>query len=473
MAENKPTTPDDKKTGPANDTANKSKAAPVKEPVTADGKAPENSGAKKAAAQDSRIKNFPSPEKGTPGSGLSPADEAKKKEQEALLSALDENAARIAKNNKTAPKKAAPGKGKPPAPAKEEKKPEPPPLSPAEIKERKQKLEKELREKYGVPKSDKPVEPYVIPETEKVVRIPHEQLNPFKGHTFKVTKDAKFDAFVASIKAQGVTQPVIVRPDGKDKSGKDKYEIISGHRRDAGGIEAGIPYSPCIIRALNDEQAIQQMVEDNVLTRKISIMELAKSLAAQLKSISRQGARDTLAKNNLDDQSDENISKRSNEIIAERNGISVTQVKRYVALTKLSPALQEFVEGKLGANGKPIKIGFTTAVELSGIRSELHDNIAVSIDGNQSSPSLAQAQRMRKLDLKNELKPDTIDGILMEPKKEVDDKMIISSAELAQYFGKDTPIIEMKEKIMELLDTWSFAEKDISAPEKKNSEQEL
>jgi ParB/RepB/Spo0J family partition protein len=106
-----------------------------------------------------------------------------------------------------------------------------------------------------------------------------------------VEKNPKYLAFVASIRAHGVTQPAIVRPDGKDG-----YEIISGHRRDEGSKDAEIPFTPCIVRALNDEQAIQQMVEDNVNNREIGIMELARALNMQLNSIKRQGARAALNK---------------------------------------------------------------------------------------------------------------------------------------------------------------------------------
>lgn len=177
----------------------------------------------------------------------SDSDDKPRREQEALLHMLDEKGASLSRL-----KNFSPVKSKPSAPGKAQ-----PASDSPELAERKRKLEKELREKYGIPKSDTPAKPWVAPEEEKVVRIPHEKLHPFKGHTFNVEKNAKFMAFVASIRAHGVTQPVIVRPDGKDT-----YEIISGHRRDQGGIEAGIPYSPCIVRALNDEQAIQQMVED-------------------------------------------------------------------------------------------------------------------------------------------------------------------------------------------------------------------
>ena len=176
-----------------------------------------------------------------------------------------------------APKQIEKSKAEKTPPSKQEAEKAAPAADGPSREEQKAKLEQELRKKYGIPKTDKPVEPFVIPEVEQTVRIPHEQLHAFKNHPFNVEKNAKFMAFVSSIRAQGVTQPAIVRPD--DKGG---YEIISGHRRDAGSIEAGIPYTPCIIRALTDEQAIQQMVEDNVNNREVSTMELAKALKMQL-----------------------------------------------------------------------------------------------------------------------------------------------------------------------------------------------
>lgn len=183
-----------------------------------------------------------------------------------------------------APKQIEKSKAEKTPPSKQEAEKAAPAADGPSREEQKAKLEQELRKKYGIPKTDKPVEPFVIPEVEQTVRIPHEQLHAFKNHPFNVEKNAKFMAFVSSIRAQGVTQPAIVRPD--DKGG---YEIISGHRRDAGSIEAGIPYTPCIIRALTDEQAIQQMVEDNVNNREVSTMELAKALKMQLEAIKHQG----------------------------------------------------------------------------------------------------------------------------------------------------------------------------------------
>ena len=326
------------------------------------------------------------------------------------------------------------------------------------LAEKKEKLEAELREKYGIPKSDKPVEPWVAPEVEQVVRIPHEKLHAFKDHPFNVEKNSKFTAFVASIRAQGVTQPAIVRPDGKDG-----FEIISGHRRDAGSIEAGIPFTPCIVRALNDDQAIQQMVEDNVNNREVSTMELARALKMQLESIKHQGAREALAGQDFT----ADVDKRSNVVIAERNGMSVKQVQRHIGLTRLIPPLQDLVDGKvMGADGKPIKIGFTTAVELSAVTVKNQQYISLAIEAQQSSPSLSQAQRMRELDKEGKLNGDIIDGIMCEEKKEVD-KVIISGAELSNYFGKEKTPQEMKAQIIKLLDDWKGKEKEHAAPEKK------
>lgn len=346
------------------------------------------------------------------------------------------------------PKKKEPAKKE--APAEDE----------AELEAKKQKLEEEIREKYGIPKSDKPTAPFVIPETEQVVRIPHEQLVPFKDHPFHVEKNAKFLAFVASIRAQGVTQPAIVRPNDEGK-----YEIVSGHRRDAGSMEAGIPYTPCIVRPLTDDQAVQQMVEDNVNNREVTTMELAYALKMQLDSIKHQGARDALDGQDLT----ADIDKRSNAIIAERNGMSVKQVQRYINLTRLVKPLQDMVEGKKVVDGKPMKISFTPAVELSAIRPKMQEYIAVAIEAQQAAPSLSQAQRMRKLDADGHLNNDTIDGIMLEEKKEVDDKVIINGAELEKYFGKEKTPQEMKEQIIKLLTDWSGQQKDTpkkEAPEK-------
>lgn len=387
------------------------------------------------------------------GQPSEPAKSGQKKKKEP-----EKKVGRSTSAAKKPPEKSA----KPPAAKKDEPKKDTPAADGPGLEEQKAKLEQELRKKYGIAKTDKPVEPFVIPETEQTVRIPHEQLHSFKNHPFNVDKNAKFMAFVASIRAQGVTQPAIVRPD--EKGG---YEIISGHRRDAGSIEAEIPYTPCIVRPLTDEQAIQQMVEDNVNNREISTMELARALKMQLEAIKHQGARQAIEGQDFSTD----IEKRSNEVIAERNGMSVKQVQRHIALTKLIPRLQNMVDGKeIGTGGKPLNLAFTPAFELSYIRQKNQQHIALAIDAQQAAPSLSQAQRMRKLDKENMLNGDVIDGIMLEEKKEVD-KVIINGMELEKYFGKEKTPQEMKDQIIKLLDDWKGKQKEQAKPEKK-AEQE-
>ena len=192
-------------------------------------------------------------------------------------------------------------------------------------------------------------------------------------------------------------------------------------------------------------------------------MELAKALKMQLEAIKHQGAREALEGQNFSTD----VDKRSNEVIAERNGMSVKQVQRHIALTRLIPPLQDMVDGKvIGADGKPLKIAFTPAVELSYIKPKNQKYIAVAIDGQQSTPSLSQAQRLRKLDNENMLNGDVIDGIMLEEKKEVD-KVIISGMELEKYFGKEKTPQEMKDQIIKLLDDWKGKQKEQAKPEKK------
>lgn len=438
----------------------------------------------KTAAQEAPAEPDKSDKAPAPADQPGKNDAALRKEQEALLAEMDAKAAfheqskpRVpkqradkakppAQKEKPAPGKKAPAKGTAP---KDKGKPAAEKEAPAEngptLAQRKKELEKELREKFGIPKSAKAVEPWVAPETETVVRIPHEKLHSFKNHPFNVDKEnPKFKAFVSSIRAQGVTQPVIVRPDGKDK-----FEIISGHRRDAGGIEAGIPYTPCIVRALNDYQAIQQMVEDNVNNREIGTMELARALKMQLESIKHQGAQRSLAAGEV--ISADEVGKRSDEIIAQRNGMSAKMVQRHIALTNLVPALQEMVDGKMvDGSKKPLKMAFMPAFEVSFIKPANQEYIAVAAEGNQSTPSNSQAQRMRKLDKEGQLNADVIDGILLEEKKEVAN-VILSAQELGQYFGKDATPREMKDTILKLLEDNKAQQKDIAKPQKK-AEQE-
>ena len=289
---------------------------------------------------------------------------------------------------------------------------------------------------------------------EQIVYLKLTDLHAFKNHPFQVRNDEEMKAMVSSVKDKGVTQPAIVRP--REDGG---YEIVSGHRRQKASELAGFVDMPCIIRNLTDEQAITQMVEDNTNQREnILPSERAKALKMQLEAIKHQGARD-FTSGQLDPK---DAGRRSNEVVAERNKMTVKQVQRYIKLNDLVPDLQKMMdEGQ---------IKFTPAVELSYIKPKNQRYIAVAIESQQSAPSLSQAQRMRELDQKGVLNGDVIDGIMMEDKKEVD-KVILTGAELSKYFGKETTPREMKDQIIKLLDDWKGQQKEHEKPEKKTEQE--
>ena len=271
-------------------------------------------------------------------------------------------------------------------------------------------------------------------EAEQIVYIAHTELHPFKGHPFQIRDDDAMKALVESVKERGVDQPALVRP--CDSGG---YELVAGHRRQYANKLAGYENIPCIVRIMTDDEAVLAMTESNFNQRaEILPSERAKALQMQLEAIKHQGSRSGNIKNG-------ELGKRSNEIIAERNNMAVKQVQRYIALNKLIPELMELVDDK--------KIKFTTAVELSYIKPKNQRYIAVAIDAQESTPSGAQAQRMRELDQKDVLNGDVIDGIMIEEKKE-EIRVILNSQELGKYFEAEKSPREMKEQILKLLDEW-------------------
>ena len=300
-----------------------------------------------------------------------------------------------------------------------------------------------------------PVEAPRPGKEEQIVYIKLSELHAFKNHPFQVRNDEEMKAMVSSVRDKGVTKPAIVRP--REDGG---YEIVSGHRRQKASELAGFVDMPCIVRDLTDEQAITQMVEDNTNQREnILPSERAKALKMQLEAIKHQGAKEATS-GQLDPK---DAGRRSNEIVAERNKMTVKQVQRYIKLNDLVSDLQKMMDAG--------QIKFTPAVELAYIKPKNQRYIAVAIEGQQSAPSLSQAQRMRELDQKGVLNGDVIDGIMMEDKKEVD-KVILTGAELGKYFGKETTPREMKDQIIKLLDDWKGQQKEVAKPEKKAAQQE-
>ena len=374
---------------------------------------------------------------------------AEKAEQTAPEADKEQTAAkprrgRPPKADKAAPDEAQPPKprdkvsrGKKTAPAKEES-PAPEPVA----------VGGDTAPAAEIPAEPKEPAPPPRPiEEGKTVYIKLSELHPFhtfREHPFKVVDDAAMMDLVGTIKEHGVMTPATVRPE-KDGTG---YEIIAGHRRCRGSELAGVEELPCIVRDMTDVEAVREMKNSNKQRGDPLPSELAKLLDLEVEAIKHQGGR-------LDGVAPGDVGKRSVEIVGENNNMNYKKVMRYIRLNFLVPELLNKVDEK--------GLGFMPAVELSYIKPKNQRLIAVSIDGEQSSPSHAQAKRLRELDQEGKLNGDVIDGILSEKKKE-DRGVIISMAELEKYFGKEVTPVKMKEQIMSLLDEW----KEKQPPELKS-----
>lgn len=283
-------------------------------------------------------------------------------------------------------------------------------------------------------------------EPEQIVYINLSELHPFKNHPFGVRDDSEMKGLVESVKASGVNQPALVRP--REDGG---YEIIAGHRRQKASELAGFANMPCIVRNMTDDEAILAMTDDNLRQRETILpSEKAMSLKMQYEAIKHQGARGDSAE----------AGKLSLESVGQRNGMSVKTVQRYIWLNDLVPELKQTMDDG--------KLSFTPAVEISRVRPKHQKYIAVSIEGQQASPSKGQAKRLRELDKENKLSPDVIDGILCEEKKKEDRDVIITGAELEKFFGKEATPRQMKDQIMTLLEDWKERQPpELAKPDKK------
>lgn len=257
------------------------------------------------------------------------------------------------------------------------------------------------------PEINLPPTPDVPPrpvEEGKIVYLKMAELHPFhtfREHPYKVQDDKAMDDLVGTIKEHGIMTPATVRP---EKDGKG-YEIIAGHRRHHGGTRAGLEEMPCIVREMTDLEAVREMRNSNKQRGDPLPSELAKLLDLEVEAIKRQGAR---PKN---EKEAEALGKLSVEIVGKEHDMNYKKVMRYIRLNSLVPELLDKVDTK--------QMGFMPAVEISYIRPENQRLIAVSIDGEQSSPSVAQAKRLHELDKEGKLNGDVIDGILSEEKRRI------------------------------------------------------
>ena len=268
-----------------------------------------------------------------------------------------------------------------------------------------------------------------------IVELPLSELHDFPNHPFKVRDDEAMQETTDSIKQYGVLVPAIVRP--REGGG---YEIIAGHRRKHGSDLAGLSTMPCIVREMDNATATILMVDSNIQRENILPSERAQAYKMKLEALKRQGVRNDLT-------SPQVAAKfRADDEVAKDAGISGDTVRRYIRLTELAPELQQMVDDK--------KIGMTPAVEISYLKPEEQQMLLTAIDSEQATPSLSQAQRMKKLSQDGKLNDDTMLGIMMEQKKPETYSVTISGDKLRKYFPRSYTPQRMEETILKLLDGW-------------------
>ncbi len=274
---------------------------------------------------------------------------------------------------------------------------------------------------------------------EKVMEIALTELFPFKDHPFKVKDDEAMADTAESIKEYGVLVPAIARP--RDEGG---YELVAGHRRHRASELAGLETMPVIVRNLDNDAATIIMVDSNLQRENILPTERAFAFKLKLDAIKRQGERTDLTCTQVGHKLNE--GKKSVEIVAEQAGSSRNQIQRYIRLTELIPELLDMVDDK--------KIAFNPAVELSYLKPEEQTNLLEAMDMEQATPSLSQAQRLKKFSADGKCTLEAMCAIMSEEKKGEIDKVTLSSDKLRKYFPKSYTPQKMEETILKLLETW-------------------
>ncbi|RXI40174.1 chromosome partitioning protein ParB [Clostridium tetani] len=270
---------------------------------------------------------------------------------------------------------------------------------------------------------------------EKIIELPLTELFPFKDHPFKVIdNEAMFDT-AESIKQYGVLVPAIARP--RDGGG---YELVAGHRRKRACELAELETMPVIVRNLDDDEATIIMVDSNLQRENILPSERAFAYKMKLDSIKRQGARNDLTSRQV-------VGKlETADIVGKESGDSGRQVQRYIRLTHLIPELLSMVDEK--------KIAFNPAVELSYLKNEEQIDLLEAMDMEQATPSLSQAQRLKKFSNEEKLTLEVMSAIMSEEKKGDLDKVTLTGDKLKRYFPKSYTPKQMEETIIKLLEGW-------------------
>ena len=271
---------------------------------------------------------------------------------------------------------------------------------------------------------------------EKIQEIPLSELHPFKNHPFKVKDDQAMMETADSIKQYGVLVPAIARPDPEGG-----YELVAGHRRHRASELAEKETMPVIVRDLDDDAATIIMVDSNLQRESLLPSERAFAYKMKLEAVKHQGARTDLTSRQVGEKSQTSIQK-----VADQAGESQRQVQRYIRLTELIPELMDMLDEK--------KIALNPAYELSFLKKEEQVDLLDAMDSEQATPSLSQAQRLKKYSQEGHLTLDMMRVIMGEEKKSDLDRVTFTSDTLRKYFPKSYTPQRMQETIIKLLEAW-------------------
>jgi len=269
---------------------------------------------------------------------------------------------------------------------------------------------------------------------EQVQQIPISELHPFEGHPFRVVDDEAMTRTVESISQFGVISPLLARPDPDGG-----YEIISGHRRCHAAELVGLKTLPVIVREMDDDEAIIAMVDSNLQRETILPSERAWAYKMKLDAIKHQGARHDLTSTQV-------VSKLAASEVGDSSGVSRETVRRFVRLTNLIPELMDMVDEK--------KIAFSPAVEISYLSRAEQALLLDAMDYAQATPSLSQAQRLKKQSQEGTATLDSMCEIMNEVKKDDLDRVTFKANDRRKYFPKSYTPQQTEKTIIKLLEQW-------------------
>lgn len=274
------------------------------------------------------------------------------------------------------------------------------------------------------------------PETMGVIyRLQLSQLHPHPQNPFSIRDDQAMLDLIQSVQSHGVLVPAIARPrpDGE-------YEIIAGHRRKHASELAGLDFMPVVVLDLNDDEAIIQLVDSNIQRENILPSERAKAYKMRMEAMKRQGARTDLTSPNI------SAKFRSDDELGQEVGVSGDTIRNYASLTNLVPELMQMVdEGR---------IKLSPAYQIAALPHNEQSLLLDTIESEQATPSLSQAQRIKRLSQNGELNEDVLLEIMMEQKKPVRNDITLSGEKLRKYFPKSYSPIQMENVIFKLLEAW-------------------